>query len=95
MPMYPYITLADETLITHSHLIDNDNGEKSVEIHFERPSKTNFLDSARCSLPSYEWIIRDGYADEEIAEFEQMLHHAAHIFFKFAELGGSQVAKAI
>ncbi len=76
MPMYPYITLADDTLITHSHLIENkDSGEISVEIHFERPSKMNFLDSARCSLPSYEWILRDGYSDDEIANFEQMLHH--------------------
>jgi len=50
--MYPYITLYDETLITHSQILDN--GEvKSVEVHFERPVECGF-DSARCVLPSYD-----------------------------------------
>jgi hypothetical protein len=91
--MYPFMTLADETLITHSHLIEED-GVKIVEVHFERPTKNGF-DSARCSLPSYEWIIRDGFSDNEIVDFEKMLHDSVHIFFKYAELGGAQVAKAV
>ena len=63
--MYPYITLADETLITHSHLL-GDGETKYVEVHFERPKPYGF-DMARCVLPSYEWIIRDGFTDYEIA----------------------------
>ena len=93
MAMYPYITLNDETLITHSHLLEK-NGIKTVEVHFERPIYDGF-DMARCSLPSYKWIIRDGYSDYEIEEFEQMLRTGAHIFFKYAELGGAEVAKAV
>ena len=93
MAMYPFSTLADETLITHSHLID-ENGLKMVEVHFERPILGGF-DMARCSLPSYEWIMRDGYTDEEIAMFEQMCRSGAHIFYKYAELGGSEVAKVV
>ena len=92
--MYPLITLSDETLITHSHLKEKD-GIKIVDVHFERPSEINFFDSARCSLPSYEWIMRDGYSDEEIKEFEQMLKSGAHIFYKYAELGGAKVAKTV
>jgi len=91
--MYPYMTLEDETLITHSHLMEK-NGIKTVEVHFERPIPHGF-DMARCSLPSYKWIIRDGYSDEEIEIFEQMLKSGAHIFFKYAELGGAEVAKAV
>ena len=91
--MYPYITLADETLITHSHLLGEDEN-KSVEVHFERPSP-NCFDTARCSLPSYEWIIIDGYTDEEIQMFEQLLRKGAGMFFKYAELGGMSVAKAV
>jgi len=92
--MYPFTTLADGTLITHSHLL-TDNENKSVEVHFERPSADNFFDSARISLPSYTWIMRDGYTDEEIAMFEHMCRDGAHIFFKYAELGGAEIAKAI
>ena len=91
--MYPFMTLPDETLITHSHLL-GDGEQKSVEVHFERPIYGGF-DMARCSLPSYEWIIRDGYSNEEIEEFEQMLRHGAHIFYKYAELGGMGIAKVV
>jgi hypothetical protein len=91
--MYPYMTLADETLITHSHLIDN-GGSKTVEVHFERPIYGGF-DTARCSLPSYEWIIRDGYTDDEVIMFEEMLKRGSHLFFKYAEAGGVAVAKAV
>ena len=91
--MYPFATLSDETLITHSQIL-YDGEEKSVEVYFERPSD-NCFDSARISLPSYEWIIREGYTDDEIAVFEQMCRNGAHIFFKYAELGGADIAKAV
>ena len=91
--MYPYITIADETLITHSHLIGDDEN-KLVEVHFERPKHGGF-DMARCRLPSYEWIIRDGFTDDEIAAFERLLQDSAHIFYKYSELGGMRIAKAI
>lgn len=91
--MYPYITLADETLITHSHLKE-ENGLKIVDVHFERPIDGGF-DSARCRLPSYEWIMRDGYSDEEIAKFELFLRRAAHSFYKYAEMGGLDIAKIV
>lgn len=57
--MYPYITLADDTEITHSHLIERE-GTQSVEVHFERPTEDGFI-SARCVLPSYEWKFNEGF----------------------------------
>ena len=91
--MYPYMTLADGTEIVHSHIIDKD-GEKTVEVHFERPINGGF-DSARCTLPTYAWIIRDGYTDDEILMFEQLLKQGAHLFFKYAQSGGVAIAKAV
>ena len=91
--MYPYMTLADETLITHSHLMDK-NGVKTVEVHFERPINGGF-DMARCSLPSYEWSMRDGYTDDEIMMFEEMLKRGAHLFFKYADMGGATIAQTV
>ncbi|MCL2095339.1 MAG: hypothetical protein FWH10_00375 [Oscillospiraceae bacterium] len=92
--MYPYITLADETEIVHSHLIEK-NGMKTVEVYFERPSETKFFESARCSLPSYEWIMRDGFTDDEIKGFEDFAARHAHNFFYYAEIGGIPFAEAI
>lgn len=88
--MYPYMTLPDETLITHSHLIE-ENGIKTVEVHFERPKPYGF-DSARCSLPSYKWIKQTGYSDADIVMFGKLLENHAHLFFKYAEIGGIQIA---
>ncbi len=88
--MYSYITLADETEIVHSQILE-ENGEKSVEVHFERATEDGF-DTARCSLPSYKWIKREGFSDEEIELFEKLLHNNAHLLFKYAESGGIKIA---
>lgn len=88
--MYPYMTLADETEIVHSQIIEED-GKKKIIVHFERPTEEGF-DSARCVLPDYEWIIKEGYTDEEIDFFEQLLHSNAHLLYKYAENGGIRIA---
>ena len=75
--MYPYMILPDGTEIVHSHLFE-ENGMQCVEVHFERPTEEGF-DSARCALPEYKWILREGYTDDEIAMFEQLLHSNAHL----------------
>ena len=88
--MYPYMTLADETEIVHSHIIEKDEC-KIVEVHFERPTVDGF-DSARCRLPDYKWIRREGFSDEEIEKFEIFLHSNAHLLYKYAANGGIQIA---
>lgn len=88
--MYPYMTLADETEIVHSQLIEKD-GQKKVIVNFERPTENGF-DSARCELPDYKWTEREGYSDEEIAMFEELLRNNAHLLYKYAENGGIQIA---
>jgi len=88
--MYAYITLADETEITHSHIIE-ENDVKKVEVHFERPTEDGF-DTARCILPNYNWIKVEGYTDEEIEKFDEILRHNAHLLYKYAATGGIQIA---
>lgn len=88
--MYPYMTLADETEIVHSQIISEGTKQKII-VHFERPTEKGF-DSARCELPSYDWIIKDGYTNEEIAMFEQLLHSNAHLLYKYAANGGIRIA---
>ena len=88
--MYPYITLADETEITHSNLLEQD-GVQTVEVHFERPTEHGF-DSARCVLPSYQWKFNDGYSDAEILFFEELLRNNAHLLFRYANQGGIHCA---
>ncbi len=88
--MYPYITLSDETEITHSHIIERD-GVQTVEVHFERPVESGF-DSARCVLPSYQWKFNEGFSREEIAFFDEFLQHNAHLLYRYAAQGGIHCA---
>lgn len=88
--MYPYMILADETEITHSQIIE-ENGKQCVEVHFERPKEGGF-DTARCSLPTYIWIKREGFSDKEMEMFDKFLHSNAHLLYKYAAAGGIQIA---
>lgn len=88
--MYPYMTLADETEIVHSQIIEENNVQKVI-VHFERPTEEGF-DYARCELPTYKWILQEGYSEEEIAMFEQLLRSNAHLLYKYAANGGIQIA---
>ena len=93
--MYPYVTFPDETLVTHSDLLDKD-GIKSIKVHFERPREYGF-DGATCYLPSYEWtdgpLEKEGhYSEEELEKFELFLKCNAHLLFQYAQCGGINIA---
>ncbi len=84
--MYPYMKLADNTEIVHSHIIEHE-GVKSVVVHFERPTEKGF-DSARCELPQYNWIEKTGYKQKEMEFFEKLLKNNTHLLYKYSEIGG-------
>ena len=88
--MYPYITLNDGTEIVHSQIIE-DEGIKKVIVNFERATDDGF-DSARCELPGYNWIQKSGYSQQEIELFEKLLQSNAHLIFKYAAVGGVNIA---
>lgn len=88
--LYPYMTLADETAILHTQVKPGD----VVEVQFERPHESGF-DSARCKLPSYEWIRREGFSDKEIEFFNAFLHSNAHLIYRYAQTGGADIAKSV
>lgn len=88
--VYPYMTLADGTEIVYTNVFEED-GVQKVEVHFERPTQNGF-DTARCQLPSYKWLIREGFSDEEMQMFDQFMHSNAHLFYKYGASGGLQIA---
>ena len=84
--VYEYMNFPDGTEVVHTQILNEDTNP-TVEVNFERPTPHGF-DSARCELPSYRWLERDGYSDEEIAEFLEFLKNNAHLIFRFAKSGG-------
>ena len=49
--------------------------------------------NGRKKMDDYKWTERQGYSDEEIAMFEELLHSNAHLLYRYAENGGIGVKK--
>lgn len=62
-----------------------------MEVHSERPEAQGVL-SARCVLPSYQWLLSDGFSEKEIDFFTELLSHSARTILKYAESGGINIA---
>jgi len=88
--LYPYITLGDGTEILHTQII-SEKGQEKIEVQFERVEDDGFA-SARCILPSYEWIKKEKFSPEEINFFNLFLEKNASLIFKYARVGGLQLA---
>ncbi|MBR0092812.1 MAG: hypothetical protein IJP92_14060 [Lachnospiraceae bacterium] len=88
--MYEYMTLGDGTEIVHSHIIEEGETRK-ILVHFERPAPGGF-DDARCELPSYRWIEKKGFSEDEIALFTKLLESNAHLIYRYAADGGVKIA---
>ncbi len=65
-----------------------------MQVHFERPTNNGF-DLARCELPEYKWILREGYSDEEIRFFEELLQNNAHLLYKCAANGSVDISQSV
>ena len=87
---YPYMTLDDNTEITHSSLMP----DGTVMVYIETPVGDEFH-YATCALPTYEWKDIYGYGSDEIADFNDFLHHNAHLIIEFAKEGGFENASAV
>lgn len=83
---YPFMTLPDETVITHSDIYLEDNVEK-IKVYIEQPVENGFC-NATCILPNYEWKNINGFTKDQIASFQDLLEKGCHIIYKFAKQGG-------
>ena len=81
--MYPYMTLNDDTEITHSEM----KPDGRVKVYIETPVETGFH-NATCYLPDYIWEDITGYSEAEINYFKQLLKDNAHLIMEFSQEGG-------
>ena len=88
--LYPYIKLGDGTEILHTGIKEKD-GIETVEVQFEKPIPTGFK-SARCILPTYEWINVENCSEEDIKLFTEIVENNAHLFYRYARIGGINIA---
>ena len=82
--MYPFLTLIDNTEITHSEM----KKDGSVKVYIETPDPKDFFHNAVCWLPEYRWEEINGYSEAEIAFFKRLLRNNAHAIMEFSQDGG-------
>lgn len=84
--MYPFMTLDDNTEIVHSDAY-TENGREIVKVYIEKPVNDGFY-SAECFLPDYKWENIEGFSQEEIYKYLELLETTAHIIIRLAKEGG-------
>ena len=82
--MYPFLTLDDDTEITHSEMRE----DGSVKVYIETPHEKDGFHDATCYLPGYRWTDVHGYSEEEMERFSQLLRNNAHLIIEFSQKGG-------
>lgn len=82
--MYPYMTLNDETEITHSEMLLDGR----VKVYIETPDLKDGFHHAVCYLPEYTWEEINGYSDVEIDYFKRLVWDNAHLILEFSQEGG-------
>ena len=89
---YEFAKYPDGTLGVFSNIGKNENGEEYVRVTFERPTNYGF-DTYVIELPSYKVILEDGnYSKEEKETFMKIVKNGSAFFFKYARLGGLEIA---
>lgn len=82
--MYPFLTLADDTEITHSEMLPDGR----VKVYIETPDLKDGFHSATCYLPEYCWKKVCGYSNDEMQYFNQLVRNNAHLIMEFSKEGG-------
>lgn len=82
--MYPFLTLDNETEITHSEMRE----DGSVKVYIETPNEKDGFHDATCFLPEHRWTDIHGYSDEELNWFKQFIRNNAHLILEFSQKGG-------
>lgn len=82
--MYPYLTLNDNTEITHSEM----NADGRVKVYIETPDEHGGFHNATCYLPDYTWGNISGYSAVEIEYFKRLIRDNAHLILEFSQNRG-------
>lgn len=82
--MYPYMTLNDDTEITHSEM----HTDGRVKVYIETPDENKGFRHAVCWLPEHKWEDVYAYSDSEIEYFKKLIRNNAHLIMEFSQEGG-------
>ena len=82
--MYPFMTLNDDTEITHSEMREDGR----VKVYIETPDENDGFHNAVCWLPDYTWEQINGYIESQMQYFRELVRNNAHLILEFSQDGG-------
>ena len=82
--LYPYMTLNDDTEITHSEM----KMDGRVKVYIETPDEKVCFRHAVCWLPEYKWEEIYAYTDAEMEYLKKIIRNNAHLIMEFSQEGG-------
>lgn len=82
--MYPFMTLNDNTEITHSEMKEDGR----VKVYIEIPDEKYCFRHATCWLPDYKWEDIYQISNEDIRRFQEIIRSTAHLIMEFSQEGG-------
>ncbi len=89
---FEFAKYPDGTLGVFSCIGKKETGEEYLRITFERATEIGF-DTYVIEIPSYKIILEEGnYSDKEKTDFMNIAKNGASFFFKYARLGGLEIA---
>ena len=86
--MYPFMTLNDETEIVHSDMRE----DGTVKVYIETPDEKDGFHNMTCYLPTYKIEDVNGYSEEQVEKFMDIIKSTAHLLMEFAKEGGFENA---
>ena len=86
--MYPFMTLDDETEITHSEFLPDDK----VKVYVEKADAKDGFHDMTCYLPSYEITSVQGFSKAEQDKYMEIIRSTAHLIMEFSKDGGFENA---
>ena len=89
--IYPFMTLEDDTVITHTEMRD----DGTVKVYIETSDEKDCFHSMECFLPSYKVENIKGYTKEEVDYYLAFIKEAANLIIEFSQEGGFDHAAAI
>ena len=82
--MYPFMTLDDETEITHSEFLP----DNKVKVYVEKADAKDGFHDMTCYLPGYEITSVHGFSKEEQDKYMEIIRSTAHLIMEFSKDGG-------
>ena len=86
--MYPFMTLNDDTEITHSEFFPS----QRVKVYIEKPDERDCFHHMTCYLPDYTIEDVFGFDEKEIERYMEIVRSTAHLILEFSKEGGFDYA---